>query len=178
MMFNWIKVADDLFIGTSLPYEDMRGYFIRFFDKSLLPDFNFNLDKLQISYVINKNKNVLRGLHYQKKPFEEKKVIHVMQGKIIDVVVNIDKESKNYGKKYSFILSDDKTQFLLVGSQYAHGYLTKESNTIVLYAIDNTYSSEHSTGINCFDEDLGINWQIEANECIMSKQDKNLPKLR
>lgn len=114
--------------------------------------------------------NVLRGLHFQAPPHDQGKLVHVVKGRVLDVVVDIRKDSKTYGEWASFELSEKNGHALWVPSGFAHGYATFEDNTIFHYKCTNEYNPSSEGGIMWNDKDLKIGWGV--NEPIISPKDK------
>jgi len=153
---------------------DNRGHFIEVFRNNLVNeniDYEFNI--LQENEVVSK-KNVLRGLHFQKAPFEQSKLIRVIDGKILDVVVDLRKKSNTYGKAYSIELSSDNGKILFIPKGFAHGYLVKSDYCRVIYSVDNYYNLLKQDGIAYNDPILNIDWGISTQELILSARDQRL----
>lgn len=131
--------------------------------------YNFVQDNLSKS-----RKNVIRGLHFQKPPYPQTKLVSCIRGAIIDVVVDLRKDSPTYKYHWNFELSSDNGRMLLVPQGFAHGFLTIEDDTIVSYKVDNYYHPETDGGINWL-SDLGINWPIGIEDAIISPKDEELP---
>ena len=151
-------------------FKDRRGYFIelfnnRRFNDSFLNNISFDQDNFSCS-----NKNVLRGLHFQSPPYSQGKLIQVLQGKILDVIVDIRKSSKTYGNHIKFELSAETHKQLWIPPGFAHGFLTLEDKTLFSYKCTNYYSKEHEMDLLWNDVDLDINWGIENP--IISEKDK------
>ena len=147
-------------------YPDNRGFFKELYLKKKI---KFNCKFTAIS---SSKKNVIRGLHYQNKKKQEK-ILSVLKGRALDVCVNIDKKSKNFGKVYKFKL---KPGFLLfVPKNYAHGICFYEKENILLYHLSEYRYPEYERGIHCNDSFLKINWKIKNP--ILSKRDKLMPTM-
>ena len=125
---------------------------------------------LKIIFHVQK-KDVLRGLHFQAPPFEQGKLIHVLKGKVIDVVVDIRKKSKTYGKHVKIELSSQNHKQLWVPPGFAHGFLTIEEDTLFSYKCTNYYSKDHEMDLLWNDDDLNINWGIK-NPIVSDKDQK------
>ena len=125
----------------------------------------------QINYVKNKKKGIIRGLHYQTKPFTEEKAITCVKGKILSVMVQMDKKKNNYLKVYKFILSAKNKNLLIVPKYYANGYQVLDNNSEVVYFSNNQYKNNYEKVVNPNDPTLNIKWPIKKN--IKSKKDKN-----
>ena len=147
---------------------DKRGKFLKI---------NHKIKKQNIQYCFsfNKKKYTLRGLHFQKKPHQEIKIITCIKGSIFDVVVNINKKSKAYLKWKYFILDDKKQHSLFVGKDYAHGFLTLKNQTIVSYQILGKYFPKKQLGIIWNDKKINIKWPKKPR--VISLRDRNFKKL-
>jgi len=152
---------------------DDRGSWLRVFDT--LKSKNSDLCFSQISISNNILKGTLRGLHFQKIPFSEYKAIACLNGSIYDVVVDIRKDSVNYLKWYSTYLSSSDNKFLLVPPGYAHGFLTLEDDTQLIYGMDKVFSPKHYSGIHWNDPKIGVNWPDMPK--VISDKDSSLPWL-
>ena len=141
---------------------DKRGFFKEIYKKEI-----FKLPVLFTAIAYSK-KNVIRGLHFQTTN-KQTKIIHVINGKILDVAVNLNKKSKEFGKVYKFILSAG--DIILIPNFYAHGYECLSSNSTIIYHVDKPRNSKSENGINYKDKDLKIKWKTKKP--IVSKRDKN-----
>ena len=164
------KELDGLIVFETKVFNDERGYFMesyneKKFNQNVLEYFSFKQDNISCS-----KKNVLRGLHFQSPPFEQGKLIQVLRGKVIDVVVDIRKKSKSYGKYFKIELSDENNRQLWVPPGFAHGFLTLEDETIFSYKCTNHYSKNHEMDLLWNDKNLKIEWGIENP--VVSEKDK------
>ena len=152
-------------------FGDERGYFLESYNKDL-----FSKNGIDISFVQDNqslsSKNVVRGLHFQAPPFAQDKIVRVIKGSVVDVVVDIRKNSPTYGQFETYTLTEEKKNMLLVPKGFAHGFVTLEDNTIFVYKCSNVYNKESEGGILW--NSLDINWQVENP--IVSDKDKILPK--
>ena len=163
----------NLFIINHKCNYDNRGQFFEIFRKQLIEnelDYSFNFCQ---ENLVNSSKNVLRGLHFQKNPNAQSKLISVFSGKIFDIAVDIRKNSKTYGKYYSTYLSSNDNISLFIPKGFAHGYLSLEDNSLVSYKVDNYYNPESEYGIPYDDKRLNIDWGLNVNDIIISEKDKN-----
>lgn len=164
---------EELVILKPTVYVDERGYFMESFNESKFkesfPDIEFIQDNESKSVY-----GVLRGLHFQKPPFEQTKLVRVLHGEILDVVVDLRPNSATFGNWQSFNLSSTNKNQLLVPKGFAHGFLVLSDEAIVNYKVDNAYNPEADDGIIFNDESLEINWGIDESELIMSEKDKSL----
>ena len=150
-------------------FEDERGFFTRVWDKKIMQDQGLKSDLVQMSFSFSKKKGTLRGMHFQKEPFREVKIVKCIQGKIFDVIIDLRVESKTYKKWIGVELSADKQKMIYVPEGFAHGFQTLEENTHVLYQMSNWFSPEHEKGIRWDDKDFNIRWPI--TDLIISKKD-------
>lgn len=153
---------------------DCRGSFSRFFCKKFLKKLGVNFNVKQISFAKNTKRHTLRGLHFQKFPSEEQKIICCTRGAIWDVIVDIRVNSKNYGKWFSIELNHKKQNCLFVPRGFAHGYITLTHNTEIIYLMDKYYNSKESCGLIWNDPSLKIKWPYTPLK--ISKKDENLPR--
>jgi dTDP-4-dehydrorhamnose 3,5-epimerase len=159
-------------------YKDERGYFSEVFKKEELNKF-LNLD---IEFVQdNEAKSVfgvLRGLHYQVGGNSQSKLLRVIEGEILDVVLDVRKGSPTFGKSVSVILNDQNKNSIFVPRGFAHGYVVLSEKAIVNYKVDNIYSPKDERGVCFNDEDLAIDWKLKKNDLILSDKDKIYPLLK
>ena len=164
-----MKVLSTRFQGLKLirgkNFYDKRGYFREILRNNLLKKKKF------IFWSISKSKkNVLRGLHLQTK-FKQAKFVSVLKGKIYEVVLDLRKKSRTYGKYYGTILSDKNSTSLFVPTGFAHGFCALENESLVLYGMTNYRSRENEVGILWNDDVIKIKWPVKKP--IVSKKDKN-----
>lgn len=157
-------------------FNDERGYFMESFKESFIkenfPDVHFIQDNESRSSY-----GVLRGLHFQKPPFEQTKLVRVVQGEVLDVAVDLRPNSKTFGKYESVILSSDNKKQFLMPKGFAHGFVVLSEEAILNYKVDNHYSPVNDSGIIYNDPQLKINWFLKENEITLSKKDRDLSTL-
>lgn len=163
----------DLLIISHHKYPDNRGYFKELFRKNDLEDalgykINFCQENLVKSYY-----GVLRGLHFQKEPSAQSKLVSVLHGEILDIAVDIRKSSKTYGKYFSYSLSSENNESLFIPAGFAHGYLTLTDYAVVSYKVDNYFNPLLESGIPYNDKFLAINWGFDKFDFIISEKDMN-----
>lgn len=160
-------------------YKDDRGSFCETFNKDDYNKIGIHFDFLQDNQSVS-IKGVLRGLHFQKPPYEQGKLIRVVNGAVRDIVVDIRKNSPFYGKYYSIVLSEENALILWVPPGFAHGFLTLEDNTKFLYKCTKVYNKESEGSILWNDADLNIDWQLPASLPIpiVSQKDKIAPPFK
>jgi dTDP-4-dehydrorhamnose 3,5-epimerase len=175
---NFIRTEiEDVVIIEPVVHGDERGYFIETFRADKLEEFlgykiNFCQDNESKS-----SRSVLRGLHYQLAPAAQTKLVRVIQGRVLDVAVDIRKGSPTFGKHVAVELSARNKRQLLVPRGFAHGFIVLEDDTVFAYKVDNYYSAENDRGILFSDVSLEIDWQIPIQELLLSAKDKVQPKL-
>ena len=157
-------------------FEDERGYFMESFKESFIKENFPNIHFVQD----NESKSsygVLRGLHFQKPPYEQTKLVRVVEGEVLDIAVDLRKDSLTYGKWESFILSGDNKRQLMIPKGFAHGFLTLTTSAILNYKVDSYYNKESETGIIFDDKTLNINWILPKAKIQLSPKDKTLKEL-
>ena len=168
MKFSETKLSGAFVIEIE-KIEDERGFFARIWDNNEFKKQGLSSKLMQCSVSFNKNKGTLRGMHFQKEPFQEVKIVKCIQGKIFDVIIDLRVESRTYKKWFGVELSADKQKMIYVPEGFAHGFQTLEDNTHVLYQMSNWFSPEHEKGIRWDDKDFNIKWPI--TNLIISKKD-------
>lgn len=157
-------------------YGDERGYF---FESFSMKEFEEKVGKT-IFVQDNESKSrygVLRGLHFQKPPFAQAKLVRVVTGRVLDVAVDIRKDSPTFGRHLSVELSDENKTQLFIPRGFAHGFAVLSDEAIFQYKCDNYYSPAHEGAILWNDPGLHIDWQLPPDEIILSEKDKNNPIL-
>ena len=150
-------------------FRDFRGYFYESYNEKKI---NLKKKFVQDNIAYSKFKGTIRGLHFQKKPFSQDKLIRVIRGSIQDVVVDIRLNSKSFGKYKTFILNEKNKNQLFVPSGFAHGYCSLEDDTIVHYKVSKYYNPNSEITIKWNDEDLKIKWKIHGLIPHISIKDK------
>lgn len=162
-----------LFIIETKIHNDKRGYFAESFNqklfKNFFPEINFIQDNESKS-----DYGVLRGLHFQKKPFAQSKLVRVVKGKVQDVVVDLRNGSPTFGNHVSFILEENDNKQLFIPKGFAHGFLTLSDYSIFSYKVDNNYSKKHESGLLYNDKDLNISWKLDSSQIKISEKDMQL----
>ncbi len=162
---------------TPKKFGDHRGFFSEVFKRSALRDADIDIDFVQDNHSMSQAVGVVRGLHYQKPPFAQSKLVRVVRGAIFDVAVDIRKDSPTFGQHVSRILSADNWKQLLIPAGFAHGFATLEPDTEVLYKVNAPYAPNHEAGILWNDPALGINWPVTEYEATLSEKDTVYPTL-
>ena len=173
-IFKKLSIPDVIIIEPKT-FPDERGEFLELFKSSIFEKNGINAKFLQDNISISKQ-DVLRGLHFQKSPKSQAKLITVLQGEIFDVAVDIRKNSPTYGKWVGEILSDINHKLLFIPEGFAHGFCTLRKNTIVMYKVSNEYSSELERSIVWNDPEINISWPIKNP--ILSEKDSQSSTLK
>jgi len=176
MNFIRTKISDVVIIEPKV-YGDDRGYFVETFRQDKLESFlGYKLNFCQD----NESKSsygVLRGLHYQLPPFSQTKLIRVIEGRVLDIAVDIRQGSKTFGKYVSVELTSKNRKQMFVPRGFAHGFVVLSEHATVAYKVDNYYAPECDSGIAYDDPALGVNWLVAKEELQLSDKDINQPLL-
>lgn len=159
-------------------FEDERGYFYEGFNSRKFKDltgFDFFVKQINQS---RSSKGVLRGLHYQKSPKGQAKLVSCMEGEVLDVAVDLRNDSPTFGCYAMVRLSSENKKHFYIPKGMAHGFLVLTEYAKLMYQVDELYSKEHDTGIIYNDPELNISWGMSDNEIILSEKDKGLPSLK
>ncbi len=167
---------EGVFIIDPEPREDARGYFARIFAKEELQKAGIDFSIVHINRSLSKEKGVIRGMHYQKTPKGEDKIIQCLSGKIFDVALDIRPGSKTFGQWVSETLTPDNKKMLLLPKGCAHGFQTLEENTVVEYFVTEYYAPQFENGIRYNDPRFAIDWPIK--DAVLSEKDDNWPDFK
>lgn len=158
-------------------FGDSRGYFFETFQKetfnSSIKETNFIQDNESKS-----TRGVLRGLHFQLPPFEQAKLVRVIDGEVLDVAVDLRKDSDTYGQHFAIHLTGENKKQLFIPRGFAHGFVVLSETAIFSYKVDNLYAPTHDSGILFNDESLSIDWILETESLKLSEKDQNLIHLK
>ena len=162
-------------------YSDERGFFYEFFNRQQLLKYGIDEEFVQGNHS-KSNFGVLRGLHFQKEQAQGK-LIRVLKGKILDIVVDLRKDSETFGKYFKIILSESNRKMLFVPKGFAHGFLTLQDDTEIEYLCTDFYAPAFDSGVIWNDKDLDIDWELEKygleeGNLIISEKDKNQQTLK
>ncbi len=176
MKFIKTKIRGVIIIEPKV-FGDERGYFFESFNQK---EFEENIGK--INFIQDNEsesfRGVLRGLHFQKPPFEQAKLVRCIKGKVLDVAVDIRENSKTFGQHVSVELSGENKRQLFIPRGFAHGFVVLSEKATIAYKVDNDYAPNYESGIIWNDKDLNINWQLNENELTLSDKDKKLEKFK
>jgi len=158
-------------------FGDNRGYFLESYNKK-----KFEEAIGKVSFVQDNEsksaKGVLRGLHFQKPPFAQAKLVRCIEGSVLDVAVDIRKGSPTYGKHVAIELTGENKRQLFVPRGFAHGFSVLSDSAVFAYKVDNTYAPEYDAGIKYDDKELNIDWSLTEEEVQLSEKDKNLSSFK
>ena len=174
MKFTIQSIPGVILIEPTL-YGDNRGYFIETHRQDLLEE--------ALGYKVNfvqdndskSSKGVLRGLHYQIPPYSQAKLVRVIEGSVLDIVVDIRKSSPTFGKHVAIVLTAENKHQIFIPQGCAHGFIVLSDSATFSYKVDNYYSTEHERGIAFDDKNLAINWRIPLKDIELSNKDKAQP---
>lgn len=164
---------DGLKIFEPRIFEDARGKFVKTFTNDFFKENNLGIDIKETYYSIS-NKDVIRGMHFQTPPYDHLKLVYVPSGKIIDVVLDIRKDSPTYGKYFSLELSSENGKILIIPKGLAHGFKSLEDNTNVTYMQTTTYAPNNDAGIRY--DSFGFDWKLNNPE--LSERDSGFETLQ
>ncbi len=153
-------------------FNDARGYFYESYNKQKFAEAGIDYEFIQDNQSLSQ-KGIIRGLHFQAPPFDQGKLVRVIQGAVKDVVVDIRKNSPTFGQHFSIVLTAQNKTMFFIPPGFAHGFETLEEDTIFLYKCTNVYNKESEGGLLWNDPFLNINWQ--NNDPLISDKDKILP---
>ena len=157
-------------------FEDERGYFFESYNKEDLKKQGVDYDFIQD----NQSKScygTIRGIHFQKGEYAQAKLVRVLEGKVLDVAVDLRKNSKTFGKYVSVELSAENRRPLMIPRGFGHGFSVLSETAVFAYKCDNVYNKASEGGLRFDDPSLGIDWKIDLNKAVLSEKDKNNPLL-
>jgi dTDP-4-dehydrorhamnose 3,5-epimerase len=172
------------FIETEFPglwvirpkvFRDERGFFLESFRMKSFAEHGLDRPFVQANHARSEAKGVLRGMHFQIPPMAQAKLVRVIRGAVLDVVVDLRRNSPTFGRSYSIALRADEFTQLYIPRGFAHGYLTLEEETEFQYMVDEYYSPDHEQGIAWNDPKLNVDWS--ENDPILCERDRNFPRL-
>jgi dTDP-4-dehydrorhamnose 3,5-epimerase len=185
--------SSDLMAGTAIDVRDLgidgvklikarkfgdhRGFFSETYSRRDFSEAGIDTDFVQDNHSLSSAIHTVRGLHFQLPPFAQDKLVRVIRGSIFDVAVDLRSRSSTYGKYVSAVISADEWNQILVPIGFAHGFMTLEPDTEVIYKVSNYYSPEHDRGILWSDRDLAIDWPNQTG-ARLSEKDEKLPAFR
>ena len=175
MKFIETNILDVIIIEPTV-FDDTRGYFLESYNQNKFEEVVGKVLFVQDNES-KSTRGVLRGLHFQKPPFDQAKLVRCIDGTVLDVAVDIRKGSKTYGQHIAVELSGENKRQLFVPRGFAHGFLVLSDTATFAYKVDNTYAPEFDAGIRWNDKELNIQWGMEDSEVMISAKDAELPFL-
>ena len=154
--------------------EDDRGCFLESYNKKKLEEAIGKISFVQDNES-KSSRGVLRGLHFQKPPYAQAKLVRCIEGKVLDIAVDIRDGSETFGQHVSVELSGENKKQVFIPQGFAHGFLVLSKSAIVSYKVDNSYAPAHDAGIHWDDSILNIQWGVNEREVLVSEKDANLP---
>ena len=158
-------------------HDDRRGFFSETYNKKAFAALGIYIDFVQDNHSYSADKGTVRGLHFQTPPFAQDKLVRVARGAVFDIAVDLRRSSPTYGRHVSAVLTADAWNQILVPIGFAHGFMTLEPDTEVIYKVSNYYAPDHDKGLLWNDPALGINWPIADEEAVLSDKDSKQPRL-
>ena len=162
---------------TPAKHGDHRGFFSETYNRQILEKAGITIDFVQDNHSASAERGTVRGLHFQTPPFAQDKLVRVVRGAVFDVAVDLRRGSPTYGQHVSVVLSAEAWNQILVPVGFAHGFMSLEPDTEVVYKVSNYYLPEHDKGLLWNDPDLMIRWPLDTATAILSPKDGNLPRL-
>lgn len=166
----------DLQIIIPTVFTDERGYFFEAYHQQKLEDLGLSIDFIQDNQSFSQ-KGTIRGLHYQNPPYAQSKLVRVLSGEIMDVAVDLRKDSPTFGQHFSILLSAENQKQLFIPQGFAHGFSVLSETATILYKCDQVYHKESEGGIRFDDAELNIDWGVELQSAVVSEKDMALPNL-
>jgi len=165
----------DVKIVTPRVHGDARGFFSEVYNQAQLADAGISIGFVQDNHSFSADKGVLRGLHFQRPPHAQDKLVRVIQGSIWDVAVDLRADSPTFGEYVAVELSRDNWRQLLVPVGFAHGFVTLAPNTEVIYKVSSHYAPDQDDGIDFADSELAIPWPLPTESLMLSDKDRRQP---
>lgn len=165
---------EGLLIIESTVLRDYRGYFLESYNKRKFEEAVGKISFVQDNET-KSSKGVLRGLHFQKPPYAQAKLVRCTEGKILDVAVDIRDGSKTYGKHVIIELTGENKKQVFIPRGFAHGFVVLSNSATVSYKVDNKYAAAYDSGIRWDDQSLNIRWKLDKSEILISEKDAKLP---
>ena len=167
----------DVKILNPTRHGDRRGLFSEVYNKRTLAEAGFRIEFVQDNHSFSMDRGTVRGLHFQPPPVAQHKLVRVVRGSVFDVAVDLRRYSATYGSHTSVVLSAEAWNQILVPIGFAHGFMTLEPDTEIVYKVSDYYSPEHDSGLLWNDPSLGIRWPLPEEEAVLSEKDRRHPGL-
>lgn len=174
MQLNKTSIKD-LLVAVPEPFADERGWFARIFDNDLFDKAGIPVEWRQVNHSFTKTKGTIRGMHFQRAPYEEVKMVKCISGKVWDVAIDIRRDSPTYLKHFAAILSPENSHMMVIPKGFAHGFQTLEDDSALIYFHSEKYTPGNEGGLRYDDPALAIEWPLPVT--VISDRDKNHPLL-
>lgn len=158
-------------------FEDSRGYFFESYNQQQFQQYGIPANFVQDNQS-KSSYGVIRGLHYQKAPHAQAKLVRVLEGTILDVAVDIRKNSPTYGQHFDIELSAENKKQLFIPEGFAHGFSVLSETAVVMYKCNTFYNKESEGGIRYNDPELAIDWKVDLSKAVVSEKDQALPDFK
>lgn len=168
--FEKMSIPEVILIKPKV-FQDNRGFFLETYERNSFEKNGIKGEFVQDNHSKSK-KGVLRGMHFQKNPYAQAKIVRCVSGKILDVAVDLRKSSKTFGKYVSAVLSSDNKHELYIPRGFAHGFLVLSEEAEITYKVDNIYSPSSESSLKWNDEDVGIDWGVDFQPIVSEKDAK------
>lgn len=168
---------DGVLILEPQVFEDERGYFFESYNQAKMEEAGLHYNFIQD----NQSKScygTVRGIHFQKGEFSQAKLVRVLEGTVLDVAVDLRKNSPTFGKHVAVELSAENKKQLLIPRGFGHGFSVLSQTAVFAYKCDNVYNKASEGGVRFDDPDIGVDWKIDSKKAILSEKDKNAPLLK
>lgn len=176
-MFEDLELSG-LKLVTPKKFGDERGFFSETHNEKTWANAGLSFDFVQDNHSLSRDVGTVRGLHFQTAPFAQDKLVRVVNGRILDVAVDLRRSSPTFGRHVVVELSKENWRQLFIPIGFAHGFVTLEPDTEVIYKVTNFYSPQHDCGVAWDDPDIGVDWPIAAESAVLSEKDRKWPRLR
>ncbi len=176
MKFIPTEIEDCVIIEPKV-FGDHRGYFFESFNQKQFEEHIGKVDFVQDNES-RSSRGVLRGLHFQLPPYNQAKLVRCIEGEVLDIAVDLRKDSPTFKKYVAVKLSSENKRQLFVPRGFAHGFVVLSETAIFSYKVDNWYAPEHDFGIIWNDPEIGVDWQMQDSEVLLSDKDKALKPLK
>ena len=158
-------------------FSDDRGYLVETWHKNRFAEHGIDVDFVQDNASFSRLPHTIRGLHFQRRPAAQAKLVRVVSGAVLDVAVDLRRGSSSFGRCVSAILTAEGGEQLFVPVGFAHGFCTLEPDTEVAYKVSDFYSPEHDRGVIWNDPEIAVEWPLGGNPPVLSEKDSRLPRL-
>ena len=167
----------DIKVLSPKKHGDRRGLFSEVYNKRAFAQAGYEIEFVQDNHSFSMDKGTVRGLHFQAPPVAQHKLVRVVRGSVFDVAIDLRRRSATYGLHASVVLSADAWNQVLIPIGFAHGLMTLEPNTEVVYKVSDYYAPEHDRGLLWNDPELGIQWPLPVEDAVLSDKDQRHPRL-